>query len=193
MKNRAPIDIITFCSSTGEGLKDIGGMSYISNIIAAAVTVQNIKSYAQIVKEKSSYRELLKILETSKSKLEKEEASTAEVIEYAQNSLMQLDSTDAKESGEMLCLMDKYMDTLQTRYEKGGEIQGLKTGHKSLDKLIGGLQKEDLIILAARPSMRKTAVALNLIIHSVLKENVKTAFFNLEMGPMLHQPFQKAI
>lgn len=183
-ENRSPIDALTFSSHMGEGIKDIGGISYVSEVIAASVTSQNIKSYAQIVKEHSHYRELLKILENSRNKLEKEEASTEEVIEYVQNSIIQMDSTEAKESGEMFYLMDKYMDTLQARYEKGGDIQGLKTGYKALDKLIGGFQSEDLIILAARPSMGKTAVALNIILNSALKEKVKTAFFNLEMGPM---------
>ncbi len=76
------------------------------------------------------------------------------------------------------------MDILQARYEKGGAIQGMKTGYKILDKTLGGFQKEELVILAARPSMGKTATALNIILNSVFKEEAKVAFFNLEMGPI---------
>lgn len=181
---RLPIDIVTFSDKMGEKLKEIGGISYLSEIIGSSFTAANIKSYGQIVKEKSNYRELIKIFQNSMEKLNKGEDSTEEVISYAQNSLMTVDSPETKDSGEMLPIMDKYMDTLQFRYEKGGDVQGIKTGYNSLDKLIGGLQREDLIILAARPSMGKTSTALNIILNSVLKEKVKLAFFNLEMGPM---------
>lgn len=181
---RIPIDIVTFCDRMGESLKEIGGVSYITEIINTSITATNIKRYGQIVKEKSNYRELMKIFESSMEKLKKAEDSTDEVIDYAQNSLMKLDSSEAKDTGEMLPIMEKYMDTLQARYEKGEAVQGVKTGYKSLDKMLGGLQKEDLVILAARPSMGKTATVLNIILNSAFKEKAKVAFFNLEMGPI---------
>ncbi|MBV7271469.1 replicative DNA helicase [Clostridium sp. PL3] len=181
---RIPIDIVTFCDRMGEALKEIGGVSYITEIINSSVTATNIKRYGQIVKEKSNYRELMKILESSLDKLKKAEDSTEDIIDYAQNSLMKLDASETKDTGEMLPIMDKYMDTLQARYEKGGAIQGIKTGYKILDKTLGGLQKEELVILAGRPSMGKTATVLNIILNSVFKEEAKVAFFNLEMGPV---------
>lgn len=181
---RMPIDIVTLSNKMGEALKEVGGITYITEIVNDAVTSANIRSYGEIIKEKSNYRELLKIFANSMEKLRKGDDNSEEVINYAQNSLLKIDASEVKDNGEMLPIMDNYMDILQLRYEKGEAVQGIKTGYKSLDKLLGGIQKQNLIMLAARPSMGKTSTALNIILNSVFKERAKVAFFNLEMGPI---------
>lgn len=179
-----PIDIITLSNKMGEALKEVGGITYITELVDSSVTAVNIRSYGEIVKEKANYRELLKIFANSMEKLKKGENSTEEVINYAQNALLKIDALEVKDNGDMLPIIDNYMDILQLRYEKGEALQGIKTGYRYLDKMLGGLQKQDLIILAARPSMGKTSTALNIILNSVFKEKAKIAFFNLEMGPI---------
>lgn len=179
-----PIDIITLSNKMGEALKEVGGITYITELVDSSITAVNIRSYGEIVKEKANYRELLKIFANSMEKLKKGENSTEEVINYAQNALLKIDALEVKDNGDMLPIIDNYMDILQLRYEKGEALQGIKTGYRYLDKMLGGLQKQDLIILAARPSMGKTSTALNIILNSVFKEKAKIAFFNLEMGPI---------
>lgn len=181
-ENNIPADIVTLCDKLGESLKEVGGITYITELINTSITASNIKKHGEIIKEKSNYREILKIFNTSLDKLRKGKESPEDVMYYAQNSLLNLNSAEIKESEDMGEIMQDFMDTLQSRHEKGGELQGIKCGYKSIDRMLGGLQKEDLIILAARPSMGKTTMAVNMILNSVFKGGAKVAFFNLEMG-----------
>lgn len=181
-ENNIPSDIVTLCDKLGEELKEVGGITYITELIDTSVTAVNIKKHGEIIKEKSNYREILRIFNTSLDKLRKGKESPEDVVYCAQNSLLNLNSAEIKECEDMGEIMQDFMDTLQGRCEKGGELQGIKCGYKSLDKMLGGLQKEDLIILAARPSMGKTTMAVNMILNSVFKGGAKVAFFNLEMG-----------
>ncbi|MBI6873611.1 replicative DNA helicase [Clostridium aciditolerans] len=181
-ESNIPIDIITLAERLKDTLKEIGGITYLSKIINSTVTSKGIKEHGEIVKEKASCREFLKILNSSLDKLSKGEFSSEHLISYTQNSLINAKSLESRDTGRVEKIMESFMDTLQTRYENGGDIQGIKSGYKLIDRMLGGLSKEDLIILAARPSMGKTAMAINLLLNTVLKQNAKTAFFNLEMG-----------
>lgn len=181
-EDRLPVDIVTLAEKLGDSLKDAGGISYLSDILGSNVTTANIRKYGEIVKEKANNRELLKIFNNSVEKLQKGKESFEDLISYAQNSLLAIKSAEAKEDGSMDKILYDFMNTLQFRYEKGGDVQGIKSGYKTLDRMLGGFLKEDLIILAARPSMGKTAMALNLLLNMAFKGQAKTAFFNLEMG-----------
>ncbi|MBV7273840.1 replicative DNA helicase [Clostridiaceae bacterium UIB06] len=181
-EDRIPIDVVTLCDKLGKRLKEVGGITYITELINASVTAVNIKRHGEIIKEKSNYREILKIFNTSLDKLKEGKEAPDDIVYYAQNSLLNLNTLKAKEGENMLEIMGDFMDTLQKRYEKGGELQGIKSGYKHLDKMLGGLQKQDLIILAARPSMGKTTMAVNMVLNAVFKGDANVAFFNLEMG-----------
>lgn len=176
------VDIVTLSEKLGETLKEVGGISYITDILNSIVNTVNIKKYGEIVKEKANNRALLKIFNSAIGRLQSGEASQEEVINYAQDSLLSIKTSETKEDGEIEKILHDFMDTLQSRYEKGGEVHGVNSGYKTLDRMLGGFSKEDLIILAARPSMGKTAMALNLLLNTTFKGQAKTAFFNLEMG-----------
>lgn len=181
-ENNLPVDIVTLSEKLGEELKEAGGISYLTDILGSVVNTGNIRKYGEIVKEKANNRELLKIFNASIEKLQKGEDSSEDLINYAQNSLLAIKNAELKDDGNMEKILYDFMDTLQARYEKGGDIQGIKSGYRTLDRMLGGFLKEDLIILAARPSMGKTAMALNLLLNTAFKGQAKTAFFNLEMG-----------
>ncbi|MBC2579080.1 replicative DNA helicase [Clostridium sp. DJ247] len=176
------IDIVTLAEKLGESLKDVGGISYITEILNANVTTANIKKHGEIVKEKANNRMVLEILKTSMEKLQKGEDSSESVINYTQNALLAIKNAEVNEDGSMEKILHYFMDTLQSRYEKGGEVQGIKSGYKTLDRILGGFLREDLIILAARPSMGKSTMALNLLLNTTFNGQAKVAFFNLEMG-----------
>ncbi|KZL88613.1 replicative DNA helicase [Clostridium magnum] len=176
------VDIVTLSEKLGESLKEVGGISYITDILNSIINTVNIKKYGEIVKEKANNRALLKIFNSAIGRLQSGDASQEEVINYAQDSLLSIKASETKEDGEIEKILHDFMDTLQSRYEKGGEVHGVKSGYKTLDRMLGGFSKEDLIILAARPSMGKTAMALNLLLNTTFKGQAKTAFFNLEMG-----------
>ena len=181
-ENSLPMDIVTLSEKLGERLKEVGGVSYLGELINSSISAVNIKNYGYIVKEKSSYRQLKGILSSSLDKLDKEEIEAEDMIENVQDSLLGISSVEKEDSGHMTGVMERFMDTLQTRYEKGGEIKGIKSGYKILDKTLGGFMGQDLIILAARPSMGKSTMAINLLLNTVFIGQAKTAFFNLEMS-----------
>lgn len=181
-ENNITADILTISENLKDNLKEIGGVSYLSSIVNSIVNFRNIREYGEIVKEKSNCRKLINIFNISLDKLSKGEASLEDSINYTQNSLLDINGVHTKDTGSMEKIMESFIDTLQVRYENGGDVQGIKCGYRVIDKMLGGLSREELIILAARPSMGKTAMALNLLLNSVFKENAKAAFFNLEMG-----------
>lgn len=181
-ENSVPMDTITLSEKLGEKLKEVGGVSYLGELINSNFTVANVKKYGLIVKEKSNYRQLKNILGSSLDKLNKGEAVAEDLINQVQDSLLEIRETDKEPSGDMEGVMGRFIDTLQTRYEKGGEIKGIKSCYKVLDKTLGGFMRQDLIVLAARPSMGKSTMAINLLLNTVFKGQAKTAFFNLEMS-----------
>jgi len=181
-ENSLPMDIVTLSEKLGEKLKEVGGVSYLGELINSSLNAVNIKNYGYIVKKKSNYRQLKGILSSSLDKLDKEEATAEDMIENVQDSLLGMTSSEKEDSGHMTGVMERFMDTLQTRYEKGGEIKGIKNGYKILDKTLGGFMRQDLVVLAARPSMGKSTMAINLLLNTVFQGQAKTAFFNLEMS-----------
>lgn len=181
-ENNTPIDMITLSEKLKDDLKKIGGISYLSDLINSSISSRNIKEYGEIIKEKANYRELTTLFKNCLAKLNNGEGSSEDVISYVQNSLLSLQGLVNRDTGSMEEIIYNFMDILQKRYENGGDIQGIRSGYRVIDKMLGGFLKEDLIILAARPSMGKTSVALNLLLNTVLIEKAKAAFFNLEMG-----------
>lgn len=179
-----PMDIVTLCETLGKKLMEVGGITYLSNIVSSNLTVVNIKKHGDIIKDKSNYRQLISILSTYIEKLKNAEITAEDLINEVQDCLMNINQGEKDKGGNMEDLMERFIDTLQKRYEKGGDIKGIKTGYKALDKILGGFMAQDLIILAARPSMGKSTMAVNLLLNTVFHGQAKTAFFNLEMSEM---------
>lgn len=137
-ESNMPIDIITLAERLKDTLKEIGGITYLSKIINSTVTSMGIKEHGEIVKEKASCREFLRILNSSLDKLSKGEFSSEYLINYTQSSLINAKSLESRDTGRVEKIMESFMDTLQTRYENGGDIQGIKSGYKLIDRMLGG-------------------------------------------------------
>lgn len=165
------IDITTLCDRLGVCLAEAGGITYISQIFSSCVSAAGLLSYGSIVKEKSNKRKLMKATKEMVLELKEKDIESSSVIDTMQDKLLNI-------NGPMVDFLNK----LEERWINGGEVQGIKCGYKNLDKVLGGFMPQDFIIIAARPSMGKTAVALNLALNCALKTKAKTAFFNLEMG-----------
>lgn len=176
------MDIVTLSERLKDKLTDIGGISYLSNIINSNVTTRNVKKYGEIIKEKANFRKLVKVFNDFIDRLKSGEFTPEKLIDHVEDSLLKIKSSESRDAENMGMLLQSFIDTLQERYERGGDIQGIKSGYKAIDRILGGFSREDLVILAARPAMGKTAMALNILINTGFKEKAKAAFFNLEMG-----------
>ena len=181
-KNQA-IDIVTVSEVLNEKdkLEAVGGRAYINDLALNVTTTANIEYYAKIVQEKSIKRELIN--------------AGSEIVEMAyDNTTMDttLDNAEKlifniaqqKTTSDLVSVKDLVLtsyEQISYRYEHRGELIGVPTGFYDLDAMTSGLQKSDLIILAARPSMGKTAFALNIAQNVGLKAKKPVAIFSLEM------------
>jgi replicative DNA helicase len=180
-----PIDLVTVTEQLRrrDVLDAVGGIPYIASLASIVPTAANVQYYAGIVKEKAIYRALVKV-GTSIAALGYEGAEDVDLAldqsEQLIFSLSQQRSTDGVADIKVV-LMDTF-ERIESLYETKGRGTGVPTGFKDLDAMLTGLQPSDLIIIAARPSMGKTSLALNIASHVALNENLPVIIFSLEMS-----------
>lgn len=181
-----PIDVLTLGNRLEEKgiLEKIGGRSYLVSLSNAVPTSSHIFEYAQIVRRKSTLRKLLGAAGAITKLGYKEEAdSVEEVLDEAQQQLFQVTQKHLRQTFVPIrnVLSDAF-ERIDELHKEKGKLRGLPTGYKALDNLLAGLQKSDLVILAARPSVGKTSLALDIARHVGVKEKVPVGIFSLEMS-----------
>ncbi len=180
-----PIDIVTLTDifKDSKALNSKGGVSYIVELVEAVPTAANISYYARIVKEKALLRKVI-TASSEIARLGYEEVESVEsFIDDAERLIFDVSQERSKQS--VFALKDIIKDafeTIEQLYEKKTHITGVATGFKDLDKLTAGFQPSDLIIIAGRPSMGKTAFAVKIADNASIKDNVPTQIFSLEMS-----------
>ncbi|OPJ55430.1 replicative DNA helicase [Alkalithermobacter paradoxus] len=180
-----PIDLITLTEELKKRntLDIVGGIAYLTSLSTAVPTSSNVKYYADIVKEKSILRKLIKsshdILELGYSGSENVE----NILEQAEKSIFNISQEKTSDNFKPIneVLMNTY-DMLEEISRNKGSITGITTGLTDLDRKTNGLQRTDLILIAARPAMGKTAFALNIAQNAALRANASVAIFSLEMS-----------
>ncbi len=180
-----PADLITIVNRLKEKgeLESIGGASYLAAISDAAPVAVNAVHYANIIKGKSSLRQLISAASGIIQKCLKDQGDFEDIIDFAESSIFNISSKKTNSGFKTLGeLINLNIDKLEDQQGKAGGLSGLSTGYPRLNKITSGLQKSDLIILAARPSMGKTAFALNIARNVALHERKPVAVFSLEMS-----------
>lgn len=164
-------------------LEKVGGIAFVTALANTVPTAANVVFYAKIVKEKALMRHLINTA-TAIAAMGYEGADDADsIMDKAEKMILEIASN--RKTGDFTPINQIVIDTfskIENLYESKGGLTGLSTGFKDLDKLTAGLQPSDLILVAARPSMGKTAFTLNIASHVALKENIPVAFFSLEMS-----------
>jgi len=180
-----PIDLVTIANHLKEKgeLENAGGKEALSRIIETGYISPNPAEYAKILKGKASLRKLIHAASQIITKSYIETGSPSEILDFAEKSIFEI--TEEKENPNFSPIRDLIQSNIETLEERQGSnktITGLPTGYTSLDKITSGLQNSDLIILAARPAMGKTAFALNLARNIAVKADVPVGIFSLEMS-----------
>lgn len=179
-----PIDIITLSEwLKGENLlEEIGGRGFINDVAMSSLTAANIVYYAEIVRDKSLLRQLVHAAgEIAATAYEETQAETA--IDQAQQILFQVTQNGLQEDfTHIKDVLPVSFEQIEERHANKGTLMGTASGFYDLDQLTSGFQKSDLIILAARPSMGKTALCLNMATHVALRERKPVLVFSLEMS-----------
>ncbi|MBQ8886312.1 MAG: replicative DNA helicase [Candidatus Gastranaerophilales bacterium] len=182
-RKNEPIDIVTISEylRDGEELENAGGRAYINDLAMNVVTTANIEYYAKIIREKEIKRALInagsEIVATAY-----ENEDTDIVLDNAQKMIFNIAAQ--KDTTDLVCIQDLVVSSyemIEKRFNNKDELVGVTTGFYDLDNITSGLHKSDLIILAARPAMGKTAFALNLAQNVALKGKKAVAIFSLEM------------
>ena len=164
-------------------LEDVGGLSYLGELANAVPTAANIAQYAKIVEEKALLRRLIKtatkIVEDGYTREDEVEALLSEAEKKMMEVASRKAGSDFKHVKDVLVQTYDNIEQLQFR---DGDVTGIPTGFRDLDKITAGFQRNDLIIVAARPSVGKTAFALNVAQSVAVKARENVAIFSLEMG-----------
>ena len=180
-----PIDVLTLSDqlkSTGF-IEFVGGATYLTQLTNFVPTAAHAEQYAEIVAQKALRRRLIKASQEIVELGYHEEEALQNLIELAETKLFEVSQRHIKQDITSLeTILGESFDRLDELHKDKGKIRGLPTGFKDLDNILAGLQRSDLFILAARPSMGKTAFSLNLAHNVALKADVPVLMFSLEMS-----------
>ena len=180
-----PVDLITLTNELKRinVLDEIGGPSFLAVLANAVPTSANISHYVSIVKEKSILRSLINNSTRIVSMCYESEGNINEVVDNAEKFIFEI--SDKKTQGAFIPLKELVKDSIETidqLYQKKQHITGVPTGYVDFDIKTAGLQPSDLIIIAGRPSMGKSALALGIAEYAGIVEKIPTAIFSLEMS-----------
>ena len=183
--SQSEIDLITLTDELRDQgyLDDIGGIAYITSLSTVVPTTSNIKYYVNIVKEKSISRQLISAANDIINLGYDGSAKVEYVLENAEKKIFDISQERATIDFQPIYqVISEALSMLEKLYEEKNDVTGLTTGFRDLNKKINGLQRSDLLLIAARPAMGKTAFALNLVQNAALKGDASVAVFSLEMS-----------
>lgn len=180
-----PVDLVTVAESLRQAgrLEGIGGIGTISEIAGSVPSAANVEHYARIVAEKSLLRQLIKMAGYIAEKGYDTGEEAFNLLNEAEKLLLDISQRQTKEGFiSIRTVLLKTFDKIEHLYAHKGNLTGVPTYFKDLDRITSGWQSSDLIIIAARPSMGKTALALNMAQNAAVRSHVPVALFSLEMS-----------
>ena len=180
-----PIDTVSVSNELKKkkSLKSVGGLYYLTGLVDKVPTAANIETYASIVKEKGILRDLISASHHMSKKAFESREDVATILDEAEQSIFSLtQQKDNKLFEHIQPILTKAIQNLEKMQSKKGAVVGVPSGIIDLDNVTAGFRKSDLIVIAGRPSMGKTALALSIARNASLESRVPTAIFSLEMS-----------
>lgn len=180
-----PIDLLTISNALEEAgqLEKAGGSSYLTSIASAVPNSAHLQYYAGIIQKKGTLRRLIEAGTDITRMSYAEDDEIENILDQAEKKIFEVSQKNLKQNFVPISdILHETFERIDELHKEKGKLRGVPTGFTDMDKLLGGMQKSDLIILAARPSMGKTSLALDLIRNSSVKYKTPTAVFSLEMS-----------
>jgi replicative DNA helicase len=179
------IDLITFTQILRDRnlLESVGGAAFVTSLFTFVPTAANVQYYLEIVRDKFILREIISASTESVRRAYEEQDEVNNLLDEVEQRIFAVGEDRFK--GEMLSMKEQVMSTLESiekLFENKGAITGVSTGFRDLDKLTSGLHSSEMIVIAARPSMGKTALAMNIAEHAAIEVKLPVAIFSLEMS-----------
>lgn len=184
-EHHEPIDLLSLSNrlnETGE-LEDIGGHSYLASLANTVPTAANVIHYAKIVEKKAVLRKLIdnasQIIESSYDETEEVD----KILDNAEQKIFAVSQKHVRQDfSPIKPVLEEAFDRIDELHKNKGKLRGIPTGFTDLDNILAGLQKSNLIILGARPSVGKSSLAMDIARHAATKEKVSVGIFSLEMS-----------
>lgn len=184
-ENRIGIDLITL----SERLKDfdlleqVGGIPYLASLQDSTPSAHNLEYYLGIVEEKWTYRQLIKACTETVAKIYDHSGTCSELVDEVERAILAVSRARERSPGMDHCrpAVHQAIGMIENFHQRQGEVSGIQTGFADLDKLTDGLQPGDMIVIAARPSMGKTSLAMNIAEHVTVQQRLPVGVFSLEM------------
>lgn len=179
------IDLITFTQVLRDRnvLETVGGAAFITSLFTFVPTAANVTYYLEIVRDKYILRQIIAACTESVRRSFEEQDEVNNLLDEVEQKIFSVGEDRFK--GQMLTMKDQVMEAIESiekLYERRGGISGISTGFTELDRMTDGLHESEMIVIAARPSMGKTALAMNITEHVALNEKLPVAVFSLEMS-----------
>jgi replicative DNA helicase len=179
-----PVDLITLSEQLNarKQLDQVGGTVFLAEIADFAATAANVTHHAKIVRDKAVKRRLAAVATEIVESAFEDAGSADELLDFAESKVFDVSKAQSRSTFQSLhAEMPGTFDYVEAIMNRGGELTGIPTGFRDLDQMTGGLQAGELIVIAARPSMGKTAFALNIARNAAVDHGKKVAVFSLEM------------
>ncbi|GMA57341.1 primary replicative DNA helicase [Alicyclobacillus sacchari] len=181
-----PVDVVTVAAALrtrDDALDAVGGAEYLADLAAAMPTALHVVQYAEIVREKALMRRIIAAATQIAEAGYAQEAPAADVLADAERVILELGQFQrTRDFTHISDVLQTTFERIEQLYESEGNITGVPTGYSELDRMTSGFQKSDLIIVAARPSVGKTAFALNIAQNVAVRSGLPVAIFSLEMS-----------
>jgi replicative DNA helicase len=183
-----PFDAVTLSefADRRNQLEAVGGLAYLGQLANETPSAANILAYAQIVRERALLRELIRVGgEIASSAYDSDGRDVSELVDEAESKVFEIAETGSRRGSGFVALkkiLPQTIDRLDELQGTEGHVTGLPTGYDQLDQMTAGLQKGDLVIVAGRPSMGKTSLAMNIAEHAAISARVPVAIFSMEMS-----------
>ncbi len=166
-------------------LESVGGAGYVANLTTAVPTAANVEYYARIVRNASVRRRLLRVSESLAGSAFDEQQETRVIIEEAEQQIFEITDENQTEGYKPAReIIQRTIDAIERLYRSKDNYTGVPSGFPALDKMTSGFQESEFIVIGARPSIGKTALALSMAANISIQQGISTGFFTLEMSDM---------
>ncbi|MBM3256612.1 MAG: replicative DNA helicase [Candidatus Moranbacteria bacterium] len=184
-EKQEPIDMLNVSNVLSEQkkLEEIGGANYLANLVGSVASSSNIASYGKLIQKKATLRRLIEAAAEISELGQSEDEDVEKVLDRAEQKLFAVSQKhNRQEFIPIKNILGEAFERIEKIHKDSHLLRGVPTGFRGLDNILGGLQRSDLIVLAARPSLGKTTLALDILRHVSVKEKIPAAMFSLEMS-----------
>jgi len=182
-ENNQPVDLVTLREEFHKmgKLEKVGGSAYLADLIASVTTTSNVAYYAQIVREKQLLRDLIQATDEISALSYEASEDLSTILDKAQSRIFRITQGGARPSCfHIKDILTQTFEHIEALYERKEHVTGIPTGFTQLNQLTSGFQPSDLVVIAGRPSMGKTAFALNIAEHAAVNYRISSVIFSLE-------------